>query len=395
MKKIFIIILLLLQFIIPYDVLAKDANVAITNIEMVEKSEHVTEESNTSISNNSLKFDLKFWNVDDYIKYRVTFKNDDDEDYYLKIKADDDTLSYEISNNKITKKSSTAIDITIKYAKEVSTSNLDKSVSKTIPIQLNDKNGLPINPKTGRNSIIILALLLLIITILLIIHNKKLNSVYMIILVIFATIPIIVFAKEEYELSINVKYVIKDVRGLRYKGETINNELMENIFVVIKSELESRCLNDIVEETQVEHNTAGIDPYVDFGFVNVLIPDITFEALSENTADVRIPITADYGDSQEYYYDLQTQVSIIADAETGDSSVVTSGCSKSPDSVDDVELFLPYLTYDGKQINEATYNIAERAFSKCESVRQLIESLDTECIKKLIGEPQVSTQQEI
>nr|KAB0338077.1 hypothetical protein FD754_024822 [Muntiacus muntjak] len=75
---------------------------------------------------------------------------------------------------------------------------------------------------------------------------------------------------------------------------------------------------------------------------NVQVPDITFEATSDNSADVKIPITADVtvnlpllGDIVDLglKVDLQTSVSIETDAETGDSKVVVGECTNTPESI--------------------------------------------------------------
>ncbi|XP_055399194.1 short palate, lung and nasal epithelium carcinoma-associated protein 2A [Bubalus kerabau] len=208
----------------------------------------------------------------------------------------------------------------------------------------------------------------------------------------------------------------KLISGLE-RGLGTFDSTVEIIFQNLKTELESRCLNDVVEETQQTENLLEglisrifqvVNRLTGVRIRNVQVPDITFEATSDNGADVKIPITADVTVSLpllgeivnlDLNVDLQTSVSIETDAETGDSRVVVGECPNNPESIS--LTVLHRRTGLLSDVVDFGVNLARQLVSSvvqhelCPRIRELLESLDTECIKKLIGEPQVTTQQEI
>lgn len=109
---------------------------------------------------------------------------------------------------------------------------------------------------------------------------------------------------------------------------------------------------------------------------------VTFEATSENSADVWL---VNYFSSRADI-DLGTSVSIETDAETGDSRVVVGSCTK--DSTKFNNLDVSKFLYNGESVTKSY--LEEVANDQCMGLREVLESLDTECIKKLIGEPLVN-----
>ncbi|XP_060981827.1 short palate, lung and nasal epithelium carcinoma-associated protein 2A-like [Dama dama] len=189
----------------------------------------------------------------------------------------------------------------------------------------------------------------------------------------------------------------------------------EIILQRLKTELESRCLDEVVEETLETENLLEqlisrifqeVNSDTRVRIRNVQVPDIKFEATSDDSADVTIPITADVtvnlpllGDIVDLglKVDLQTSVSIETDAETGDPKVVVGECTNNPESVS-----LTVLHRRFRLLSDAVdfgVNLVRQLVSSvvhnelCPRIRELLESLDVECVKKLIGEPQ-NTQQE-
>ncbi|XP_043738806.1 short palate, lung and nasal epithelium carcinoma-associated protein 2A-like [Cervus elaphus] len=189
----------------------------------------------------------------------------------------------------------------------------------------------------------------------------------------------------------------------------------EIILQRLKTELESRCLDEVVEETQETENLLEqlisrifqeVNSDTRVRIRNIQVPDIKFEATSDNSADVTIPITADItvnlpllGDIVDLglKVDLQTSVSIETDAETGDPKAVVGECTNNPESISLTVLHRRFrLLSDAVDLG---VNLVRQLVSSvvhnelCPRIRELLESLDAECVKKLIGEPQ-NTQQE-
>ena len=92
--------LLLLLLLIPTVVFAKVNSVEVVDIERIEKSDNVIVVSDEEVSNSTISFNLKFFEVNDYITYKVTVKNTSGEK--IKIESGSDVLtskylSYEAS----------------------------------------------------------------------------------------------------------------------------------------------------------------------------------------------------------------------------------------------------------------------------------------------------------
>ncbi len=72
--------LLLLLLLIPTVVFAKINEVEVSSIELEEKSPNVEIIDDTTIEGSNIAFNNKFYEVNDYIKYRITIKNVSGED---------------------------------------------------------------------------------------------------------------------------------------------------------------------------------------------------------------------------------------------------------------------------------------------------------------------------
>ncbi|XP_055270822.1 short palate, lung and nasal epithelium carcinoma-associated protein 2A-like, partial [Moschus berezovskii] len=187
------------------------------------------------------------------------------------------------------------------------------------------------------------------------------------------------------------------------------------VFQNLKTELESRCSEEVVQETQHTENLLErlisrifqvVNRLTGVRIRNVQVPDITFEATSENTADVKIPITADITVNRpllgeivdlDLNVNLQTSVSVETDPETGDSKVVVGECINNSESI---SLTVRHRRFGLlSDVVDFGVDIARRVVSSavqdelCPRIRELLESLDAECVKKLIGEPQESQEE--
>uniref|UniRef100_A0A452ELD7 BPI fold containing family A member 2 n=1 Tax=Capra hircus TaxID=9925 RepID=A0A452ELD7_CAPHI len=207
-----------------------------------------------------------------------------------------------------------------------------------------------------------------------------------------------------------------DIRGNDVVGKLISglerglgtfDSTLETIFQNLKTELEFRCSDEVVEETRQTENLLEqlisrifqvVNRLTGVRIRNVQVPDITFEAIAENSADVKIPITADVAVNLpllgeivdlDLKVDLQTSVSIETDAETGDSRVVVGECPNNPESISLTVLHRRFGLLN--DVVDIGVNLARRVVSSvvqnelCPRIHELLESLDADCIKKLIG----------
>ena len=138
--------------------------------------------------------------------------------------------------------------------------------------------------------------------------------------------------------------------GLTYDGEPIVFSSSN-----LKSQLEARCSNG---------NTSG-----ELG--------ISFEKTYANYARVKLNnyfnFKADIG--------LNTSISIETDAETGDSRVVTGSCTM--DSTKLSNLDISKFLYNGESVTRDY--LIETANNQCNEIKEVLESLGTECISYLIN----------
>ncbi|KAM9683355.1 short palate, lung and nasal epithelium carcinoma-associated protein 2B-like [Dama dama] len=199
--------------------------------------------------------------------------------------------------------------------------------------------------------------------------------------------------------------VLRKLRSALESGLASFDSAIEIIFQNLKAELESRCSEEVVENREPENLLEQLISRI-FQVVNrltgvrirnVQVPDITFEATSNNSADVKIPITADVtvnlpllGEivSLNLTVEIQTSVSIETDAEADDSKVVVGECANNPESISLTVLHRSFGLLN--DVVDVGINLARRVVSSvvqdelCPRIRELLESLDAECVKKLI-----------
>ena len=127
------------------NVLADEVIFKITNIEVKEKSNGVRV-NDVSISGGSLKNDIEFSEINDYIKYNITIKNSTSEDYIIKSMTDDNAslylgYTYDDLSNVIVKAGEEKIfELQIKYIQ--ATNNLTVSDQTVSLIITYEKNGI-------------------------------------------------------------------------------------------------------------------------------------------------------------------------------------------------------------------------------------------------------------
>ena len=119
-----VLFIFLLSFVFVSNVYAAE-NVSIESITLDSKSDNAEEINDASYEALSIKFNIKFYEVDDYVKYKIIINNSTNMDYEMsENKSNSEYIKYEYSyddeNTIIEKNKKSIIYITIKYNKGVS-----------------------------------------------------------------------------------------------------------------------------------------------------------------------------------------------------------------------------------------------------------------------------------
>ena len=88
----FIILFVLIGIFCNVSTVKADTDVVIKSAEIKEKSENVV--STVSVSDNKVNMDLKLYNLDDYITYKIVLKNNSDKNYTIDSVTDDNNINY-------------------------------------------------------------------------------------------------------------------------------------------------------------------------------------------------------------------------------------------------------------------------------------------------------------
>lgn len=213
--KLFILLLVL----IPTLVFAKE-QVEITNVELIDSTENLDLKDPT-FSGLETNFNIKFNEVNDFVKYKIIVNNTSNKDYELSLnnysKSEYIEYKYDINNNVLNKNSSKEITLTITYKKEIDESKYQDGVfieDNNMRIDLGGDD--VINPKTGFSYIYLILVVAITLSITLLIYvfgSRKLSKYTISILVLFL-IPISVLALEKLELKVNSHVEITDIKEM-------------------------------------------------------------------------------------------------------------------------------------------------------------------------------------
>ena len=145
MKKIGLILLIILVMCFVPRVYAADG-VAIESVTVDSKSESAVIVNPATFEGLSLKMDIKFDNINDYVKYKLVIKNSSDTDYELAESTSSSTYityeyGYEDGSKVLTANSSKTMFITVKYSSSVPATEFTSgnyTEEKNIVINLDD-----------------------------------------------------------------------------------------------------------------------------------------------------------------------------------------------------------------------------------------------------------------
>lgn len=218
MKKYLLLILLLLT--IPFIVKAEDLEVE--KIEFVEKSKYTEIIEDATIKNNKINLNIKFQELDDYVKYKITIKNNTDKTYDTKTTKDlteyvtANFESVEDDDGLIKANSTKEVYFIIKYNHEVPLEEFQKNPTITTDdiqsLELSvkeDKVNIEVNnPKTNTFVSIVLAVVLITSGISAIILTKN-KQAFLVLAIMIISIPLTIYAIEQIKIDIDSKIEIR------------------------------------------------------------------------------------------------------------------------------------------------------------------------------------------
>lgn len=235
-------------FIIGLTITKAKPNVTITDIKLIEKSTNTTILKEPNANNLNINFDLDFKELNDYVKYEITIKNEDAVDYQISSDTSFNTsqyLSYKYEVTDILKAhSQTKVNIIITYFNKISEnsfSNGQYQESNQASIKLLNEQDVIINPQTTAGNLILicLAIILSVILILLILRHQKIAKYLSLILISFSLInPLITKALESLNINVRTNITISKAYSVYYEMGVDN-------FIISEDDLNEFTLLDI------------------------------------------------------------------------------------------------------------------------------------------------------
>ena len=224
MKKIFMFLLLLSFVLIP--IVKAENLVEITKIELDSKSNDVTIKNEPTFEGLEMNYDIRFLEVGQFVKYKVTVKNNSSEDYTVQSEetfSDSNYIKYSYEANGVLKSGgSLDVYVTITYNKEIDSDKYEEGLyieSNKAVIKLLNEEKQVVNPNTSSSIIGFVVLVISgVLLLCLIIYGRKHSFVNSIVILIFGLVflPFIVKAVEELKLSVNVRVEVPNKYAVIY-----------------------------------------------------------------------------------------------------------------------------------------------------------------------------------
>lgn len=218
-KKIIILLLLFICLFSNSNVMAQSNIISLINVKVHDKSD-TTIVNDVNYDNLSISSDVTFHNVNDYVTYEITLKNNTRKNYILKsltTTSNNDYVIYSCTNCSalnVPKEGEIKVLLTSKYMTQVQNIN-ERTQNNEFDLQLKliDENGNLVNPQTGDNInlYIYMAVVSFIILFTMFASSNKNNrkkkvQITSILILIFFALPTMASAVTD---SINIKFQSK------------------------------------------------------------------------------------------------------------------------------------------------------------------------------------------
>ena len=211
-KSLFFIIISLF----PIMVLAKE-NISIESIKVIDKTGYTEELSSPKVKDLNINTNIKFYNLNDSITYRVNINNKDNKKYSVKL----DTSTNKYITYSVKKSDSNKyLDITIKYINEITDNKYNGN--DNIKLKLVNSENILVNPLTNSEKSHLLVLVIIGVGIILLLKKKQYKNISLLLALIL--IPSIVNATNDL-LEINLNNNITIEKVMLEKGEQFNLDI--------------------------------------------------------------------------------------------------------------------------------------------------------------------------
>ena len=211
-KSLFFIIISLF----PIMVLAKE-NISIESIKVIDKTGYTEELSSPKVKDLNINTNIKFYNLNDSITYRVNINNKDNKKYSVKL----DTSTNKYITYSVKKSDSNKyLDITIKYINEITDNKYNGN--DNIKLKLVNSGNILVNPLTNSEKSHLLVLIIIGVGIILLLKKKQYKNISLLLALIL--IPSIVNATNNL-LEINLNNNITIEKVMLEKGEQFNKDI--------------------------------------------------------------------------------------------------------------------------------------------------------------------------
>ena len=211
-KSLFFIIISLF----PIMVLAKE-NISIESIKVIDKTGYTEELSSPKVKDLNINTNIKFYNLNDSITYRVNINNKDNKKYSVKL----DTSTNKYITYSVKKSDSNKyLDITIKYINEITENKYNGN--DNIKLKLVNSGNILVNPLTNSEKSHLLVLVIIGVGIILLLKKKQYKNISLLLALIL--IPSIVNATNDL-LEINLNNNITIEKVMLEKGEQFNYDI--------------------------------------------------------------------------------------------------------------------------------------------------------------------------
>ena len=214
MKRIKYIVSFLFAFLMFVPFVFGAENVVIKSVKLEDKSPAAEELHEATFNGLNVNFDVKFVEVDDYVKYKIVLKNNSKKEYDVELSDltnEHMEYKYDVGKNVTIKANSElTINLTITYKTAVTPEELQDGAyveNKEFTISLSGED----NPKTGDINIAIIILLLIIVFGFLYYKvDSKQTKLSFVILLGIVLIPLTIYAAEKLTVKINSKVTISE-----------------------------------------------------------------------------------------------------------------------------------------------------------------------------------------
>ena len=211
-KSLFFIIISLF----PIMVLAKE-NISIDSIKVIDKTGYTEELSSPKVKDLNINTNIKFYNLNDSITYRVNINNKDNKKFSVKL----DTSTNKYITYSVKKSDSNKyLDITIKYINEITDNRYNGN--DNIKLKLVNSGNILVNPLTNSEKSHLLVLVIIGVGIILLLKKKQYKNISLLLALIL--IPSIVNATNDL-LEINLNNNITIEKVMLEKGEQFNKDI--------------------------------------------------------------------------------------------------------------------------------------------------------------------------